>query len=110
PGCMLENKGWGSYNGWGYYQPTESLYQEFEEGDPRREVTILKYGDEFEYYGETRNFQSENSLSGFQFNKYMVEYGFSNPVGSYINTNGDFPSTTYNVPLIRYAEVLLMKS
>ncbi|MGS2741770.1 RagB/SusD family nutrient uptake outer membrane protein [Sinomicrobium sp. M5D2P17] len=110
PGCMLENKGWGSYNGWGYYQPTESLYQEFEEEDPRREVTILKYGDEFEYFGETRHFQSENSLSGFQFNKYMVEYGFSNPVGSYINTNGDFPSTTYNVPLMRYAEVLLMKS
>ena len=69
PGVMLENKGWGTYNGWGYYQPTLELYEEFENGDPRREVTILKFGDEFPWFGSTRTYQSENSLSGFQFNK-----------------------------------------
>ncbi len=110
PGVMLENTGWGLYNGWGYYQPTEGLYNAFEEGDARREVTILKFGDEFEFFGETRSYQSENSLSGFQFNKYMYEYGFEDPTGTYINANGDNPGTIYNVPIMRYSEILLMKS
>ncbi|WBL23427.1 RagB/SusD family nutrient uptake outer membrane protein [Zunongwangia sp. HRR-M8] len=110
PGVMLENKGWSKYNGWGYYQPTEELYEAYEEGDARREVTILKYGDEFEYFGETRKYYSENSLSGFQFNKYMYEFKNESPIGTDINSNGDDPTTVYNVPLMRYAEVLLMKS
>ncbi|MCB4797945.1 RagB/SusD family nutrient uptake outer membrane protein [Neotamlana laminarinivorans] len=110
PGVMLENTGWGLYNGWGYYQPTEGLYNAFEEDDARREVTILKFGDEFEFFGETRAYQSENSLSGFQFNKYMYEYGFEDPVGVYINSNGNNPGTIYNVPLMRYSEILLMKA
>ena len=110
PGVMLENKGWGTYNGWGYYQPTLELYEEFENGDPRREVTILKFDDEFPWFGSTKKYQSENSLSGFQFNKYMFEYGFENPVNVYINSNGDGPTTLYNVPIMRFAEVLLIKA
>ncbi|PRZ28244.1 RagB/SusD family nutrient uptake outer membrane protein [Flavobacterium granuli] len=110
PGVMLENKGWGKYNGWGYYTPTESLYQEFEANDVRRGVTILNFGDEFGYFGAKKKYQSENSLSGFQFNKYMYEYQFENPIGVYINSNGDAPTTVYNVPLMRYAEILLIKS
>lgn len=110
PGVMLENKGWGLYNGWGYYQPTLELYNEFEEGDARRDVTILKFGDEFKFFGETRKYYSANSVSGFQFNKYMYEYQFKNPEGVYINSNGNAPNTIYNVPLLRYAEILLMKA
>lgn len=110
PGCMLENKGWGAYNGWGYYTPTESLYNEFEQNDARRKVTILKFGDEFTYFGQTKRYSSENSLSGFQFNKYMYEYSYQNALGSFINTNGDKPTTKYNVPLLRYAEILLIKA
>ncbi|MDO6736705.1 RagB/SusD family nutrient uptake outer membrane protein [Wenyingzhuangia sp. 2_MG-2023] len=109
-GVMLENKGWGKFNGWGYYTPSEGLYNEFEEGDARKKVTILSFGDEFQYFGETKRYQSENSLSGFQFNKYMYEFGLPDPIGTYVNTNGDIPSTTYNIPLMRYAEVLLMKA
>ncbi|AUC85524.1 RagB/SusD family nutrient uptake outer membrane protein [Polaribacter sp. ALD11] len=110
PGVMLENKGWGTYNGWGYYQPTQELYEAFENGDARREVTILKFGDEFQFFGETKKYQSENSLSGFQFNKYMYEYQFENPIGTYINPNGDSPTTAYNIPILRYAEILLIKA
>lgn len=110
PGISLENKGWGLYNGWGYYMPTNELYEEFEEGDYRREVTILKFGDEFKFFGENRRYQSENSLSGLQFNKYLYEYQFENPIGTYINSNGDDPTTILNVPLMRYSELLLMKS
>lgn len=110
PGVMLENKGWGEYNGWGYYMPTKELYDEFETGDQRRSVTILSWGDKFKYFGKEMTYQSENSKSGYQFNKYMYEFGYENPIGTYINTNGNSPTTLYNVPLMRYAEVLLMKA
>ncbi|WP_026235788.1 RagB/SusD family nutrient uptake outer membrane protein [Echinicola pacifica] len=110
PGVALENKGWGKYNGWGYYMPTNGLYEEYEEEDIRRSVTLLKFGDEFKFFGEDRRYQSENSLSGLQFNKYMYEYQFEDAIGTYVNSNGNNPGTIYNVPLMRYAEVLLMKS
>jgi len=110
PGVLLENKGWGLYNGWGYFQPTLELYNAFEQDDVRREVTILKFGDEFTFLGEDKLYYSENSLSGFQFNKYMYEYQFEDAIGTTINTNGDNPTSIYNVPILRYAEILLMKS
>ncbi|MHC5202631.1 RagB/SusD family nutrient uptake outer membrane protein [Myroides sp. LJL119] len=110
PGCFLENKGWGSYNGWGYFTPTQDLYESYEKGDARLGITLLVFGDEFTYFGQNKRYQSENSLSGLQFNKYMYEYSFENALGNYINMNGDKPTTKYNVPLMRYAEVLLMKA
>ncbi|UOE50624.1 RagB/SusD family nutrient uptake outer membrane protein [Mucilaginibacter sp. SMC90] len=110
PGVMLENKGWGFYNGWGYYQPTKELYDAFESGDKRREATILKPGDKFMYFGTERVYSSVNSLSGYQFNKYMEPFSYANPVSAEISANGDHPTTNLNVPLIRYAEVILIKA
>jgi hypothetical protein len=109
-GVMLENTGWGKYNGWGYYQPTNELYEEFESSDPRREATILKFGDEFQFLGETRQYYSENSLSGFQFNKYMEPYGPIDAVGNRISSNPNGIQTNLNVPLMRLAEVYLIKA
>ncbi len=110
-GVMLENKGWGVYNGWGYYMPTLELYNAFEDGDYRREATILKFGDEFQFWGSTRRYSSANSLSGFQFNKYMDIYSYEDPIGnSLINANGDRLYTVSDVPILRYAEILLMKA
>lgn len=110
-GVMLENKGWGVYNGWGYYTPTEELYEEFEAGDQRREATILKFGDEFQFWGEARRYQSTNSLSGFQFNKYMDIYSYEDPIGNgLINANGNALYTIQDVPILRYSEILLMKA
>ncbi len=109
-GVMLENKGWGKYNGWGYFQPTLELFNEFEVNDQRRKVTLLTFGDEFPYFGETRKYQSENSLSGFQFNKYMYEFQSADAIGNTVNSNGNNPTTDYNVPLLRYAEILLIKA
>ena len=40
----------------------------------------------------------------------MFEYGFENPVNVYINSNGDGQTTLYNVPIMRFAEVLLIKA
>ena len=113
-GVVLENKGWGIYNGWGYFQPTEELYEEYEAGDPRREATILKFGDSFTFFGDNRLYYSTNSLSGFQINKYMepYTYGANSEAGSNpeINQNGDYPTTSLNLPLMRYAEILLFKA
>lgn len=111
PSVFLENKGWGIYNGWGYWQPTEELYDEFEAGDPRREATILKFGDHFQFWGSDRQYYSTNSLTGFQFRKFMDPFSGSDPVGNnVINPSGDEPTTRLNVPLIRYAEIYLFKA
>lgn len=114
PGVILENKGWGIYNGWGYFQPTEELYDEYEANDPRREVTILKFGDKFTFFGVERSYFSTNSLSGFQINKYMDPYSYGTDqdpgTNSKINQSGDYPTTTLNLPLMRYAEILLFKA
>lgn len=114
PGVSLENKGWGVFNGWGYFQPTEELYDAYEKNDPRREVTILKFGDKFTYFGVERAYYSTNSLSGFQIRKYMEPYSYgkgedagTNPM---INQSGDVPTTRLNLMLMRYAEILLFKA
>jgi hypothetical protein len=106
PGVMLENKGWGKYNGWGYYQPTKELYDAFEPGDKRREVTVLKTGEKFLYWGDSVVYSSSNSLTGYQFNKYMEPFGYKD--GVHLNPDGNHPTTNLNVPLMRYAEVLLI--
>jgi len=111
PGAMLENKGWGLYNGFGYYQPTKELVDEFEPGDKRLAATILKKGDTFQYFGQTYTYPIggvSNSLTGYQFNKYMEPFSYAG--GIHVSTNGNEPSTDLNVPLLRYAEVILIKA
>jgi len=112
PGVILENQGWGKYNGWGYFHPTEELYDEYEASDPRREVTILKFGDTFKFFGQDVRYSSSNSQTGFQINKYMEPFGYGTSAGTdpFINQNGDSPNTLLNLPLIRYAEILLLKA
>lgn len=118
PGVMLEDKGWGAYNGWGYFKPTLELFSEYSDQDARRSATILKYGDEFTYYGNKMKFYSSSDLEcGFHFNKYMEPYKYgdltSAGVGennSHISTNGDRPTTDLNIPLMRFSELLLFKA
>jgi hypothetical protein len=110
PGVMLENGGWGEYNGWGYFMPTEELYQEFENNDYRRSATILTFGDKFKFLGDTIQYYSTNSTSGFQFNKYMDIFSSEDAIGTLVNSNGDDLYTVFDLPLLRYAEVLLMKA
>jgi hypothetical protein len=105
---MLENKGWGAYYGWGYYMPTKELYDAYEFGDIRREATILKPGDSFTFFGSQMTYSSTNSLSGFQFRKYMEPFSYAG--GIHLSPNGDHPTTDLNLPLIRYAEVILIKA
>lgn len=119
PGMMLDNKGWGRYNGWGNFKPTLELWAEYDENDTRRSVTILQYGDEFTFFGEKRRFYSTADLEcGFHFNKYMepFRYGSVDPVSgagvgnSHISPNGNRPTTDLNLPIMRFAEMLLFKA
>lgn len=110
PGIMLENKGWGQYNGWGYFTPTLSLVEAFEQNDKRLPVTVLQPGDKFKFLGKERIYYSSESSSGMMFNKYMEPFTYEDAIGKTISTNGDYPSTTLSIPLIRYAEVLLWKA
>lgn len=118
PGIMLDNKGWGRYNGWGNFKPTLELWAEYDDKDLRRPATIMQYGDPFVFFGENRRFYSTADLEcGFHFKKYMDPFeggsvdaqsgaGISNSVSS----NGDRPTTDLNVPIIRFAEMLLFKA
>ncbi len=120
PGVVLEDKGWGAYNGWGNFYPTKELYDAYQPGDKRLAITILKKGDSFVFFGETRSFNEGNTVvsssnrTGYQFRKYMEPFSYPKVSGSvdtrYVNANGDKPSTSLNVPLLRYADVLLMKA
>ena len=111
PGVMLTNGGWGKYNGWGYYLPTKELYDAFEAGDIRREATILKPGDKFKYFGVETTFAPPTAaLSDYQFNKYMEPFSYADAIGKSVSPNGDHNSTSLNVPLMRYAEVVLIKA
>lgn len=117
PGIMLDNKGWGRYNGWGNFKPTLELWAEFDAADKRRSVTILQYNDEFVFFGEKRKFYSSTDLEcGFHFNKYMEPYRYgtidSKGTGSSstVSGNGNRPTTDLNVPIIRFAEMLLFKA
>jgi len=108
PGASWEWDGYGEWFGWGYFNPTLEAYNSFEIGDIRREATILKYGDEFSYFGNTRKFFGSRNSTGFQLRKYInpMTIAGKGEVGL-INAH---PSTNLNVPLLRYSHILLMKS
>lgn len=108
PAVLFENTGYGLYNGWGYFHPTLELYNSFEAGDYRKKATILEFGDTFTLFGQERRYFSSNSWTGFQFNKYMQP--FREPQATHLNPNGDYPTSDLNVPLVRYADILLMRA
>lgn len=115
PGVILENKGWGIYNGWGQIKPTYDIYAEMlkdgKEND-RLKRSILEYGQKFLFFGEEREFYSASDIeSGFQINKYMEPFGYANATTEgYVNANGDWPTARVNFPIIRFAEMMLFRA
>lgn len=118
PGIMLDNKGWGRYNGWGNFKPTLELWAEYDENDARRSATIMQYGDPFVFFGENRKFYSTADLEcGFHFKKYMEPFTYGSVdsksgagISDKVSPNGDRPTTDLNVPIMRFAEMLLFKA
>ena len=101
PGVILENKGWGLYNGWGQIKPSYDIYEMMAkdgEGNDRLVRSILEYGQEFQFFGENRVFWSTSDLeAGFMVNKYMDPFKHANPTDEgYVNTNGNWPTVRLN--------------
>lgn len=116
-GVCLENKGWGVVNGWGFFKPTLGLFEEYGENDLRRSATILQYGDKFTFYGQERVFYSaSDEESGFQMAKFMEPYTYGEVDGAGVGRNnphvstGDPVCTDLNIPIIRFAEMILFKA
>lgn len=115
PGVVLENKGWGKYNGWGQLKPTLDIYEEMAkdgEGNERLTRSILEYNQEFQYFGETMRFYSTSDFeAGFMINKYMDPFKHKDPEeNGYVNTNGDWPTARINFPIMRFAEMKLFRA
>lgn len=113
-GCMLENKGWGKFNGWGQMKPTLDIYEELlkdGEGNIRLIKSILEYGQEFQYFGETKRFSSSSDIeTGFQVNKYMAAWRYEDPWGEGAVGSDNWPIPRMNFPIIRFAEMLLFRA
>ena len=123
-GVMLEDKGWGKFNGWGQIKPSYDLYEEMakdnwdEDGDGvvdrniRLTTTILEYNDEFEYFGEIRRFASpQNIEAGFQCNKYMQAFAPADCIArGWVLDNSNYPVTRVMWPIVRFADAMLLRA
>ncbi len=114
-GVILEDKGWGTYNGWGQIKPSYDIYEEMAKdgaGNDRLVRSILEYNQEFQFFGVNRKFYSDTNLDvGFQINKYMDPFKHKDAdKEGYVNTNGNWPTARINFPLIRFAEMLLFRA
>ncbi len=117
PGVIVENKGWGIYNGWGQNKPSYDIYEEMLKdgvGNERLVRSILEYGQEFEFNGETRKFYSTSDVeAGFMINKYLDPFkhkGLGDGTSEYVSGNGDWPTARINFPLLRFADCLLLRA
>ncbi len=114
-GVILENKGWGLYNGWGQNKPSYEIYEELAKDgkdNDRLKRSLLEYNQEFQFFGKTRRFFSTSDVeSGFMCNKYMEAFEDEDCVkNGKVNANGDWPTTRVMFPLIRMAEMYLFRA
>lgn len=89
---------------WGLGWPTQSIYDEYEDGDIRRRVAIAEPGDSVENQNGNRWLISfENSATGYYQNKYVCSSEqFANAGGH------DWQKSPGNAKLLRLADVYLM--
>lgn len=114
-GMSFQNGGWNLYNHWGYFQPTLSLWEAFEEGDIRRDATILYPGQTIRFMGRDILFGSYNysisSDTGMTFRKFLSPWEKATCISDGdVNSNGNNASNTLGTCLMRFADVLLMKA
>lgn len=114
PGISFQNGGFGYYNTWGYFQPTAELYEAFEEDDTRRAKTVIAPGDTVDFIGNTIvwevNPASTSSPTGMTCGKWLAPFRGADAIGVRVNPSGNNMTTDLNIPLIRYADVVLMKA
>ncbi len=131
-GVVLENTGWGVYNGWGQNKPTLDAYREFKkDGDTtfiagtdwreneRLYKCILQYNQPFQFPKDNTlkeivwwNYYSSMDIeTGFQINKWMEAWTFPDCVNAgYVNYSGDWPTSRCNFHCLRFADCLLLRA
>jgi hypothetical protein len=83
--------------GWGWNQPTQEFINSYESGDLRKDVTTFYDGcPKF----DGKDYKKSWSMTGFNLRKFLVPLS---AVSSYDNS-------PLNFPVLRYADVLLMKA
>lgn len=82
---------------YGWNQPTREFVEAYEEGDARKDVTILyEGGPDFDGY----TYDPAYSLTGYNVRKFLVPKSVS----------ASYDNSPLNFPVLRYADVLLMKA
>lgn len=119
-GVTFVNAGWGLYNTWGYYTPSKELWDAFEEGDQRREATILYPGNHVRFMDRDITFGgycTDGSITSYTTSHVsagLINQKFISPweTGSYseVSNQRDKLWNTLNCCLMRYADVMLMKA
>lgn len=117
-GVSLRNGGWDKWNGWGQFKPTLDIYEEMAKDNVdgvknhRLAVSILEYNDEFQFWGETRRYaDGRDFVTGFMIGKWIQAFAPADPVAAgWASSNGDYPTTSINFPVIRFADCLLLRA
>lgn len=95
--------------GWGWHTPNDLLAAAFEEGDPRKDETLLYFAkSENEAQNMTPNkpYNEMPVVTQDVINKYYNKKVYTNP--KYREEYGDRHGGWVNIRLIRYADVVLM--
>ena len=83
--------------GYGWNQPTQEFINSYEEEDERKDVTVLyEGGPEF----DGKQYESRYSLTGYNTRKFLVP----------VSEVATYDNSPLNFPVLRYADVLLMKA
>ncbi len=83
--------------GWGWNQPTQEFMDSYEPGDIRKDVTVLYEGcPKF----DGKDYKKSYSMTGYNLRKFLVPL-------SVVSSSDNSP---LNFPVLRYADVLLMKA
>ncbi len=83
--------------GWGWNQPTQEFIDSYEPNDSRKDITVLYTGCPA-FDGKT--YQAAYSTTGYNVRKFLVPLS---AVSSYDNS-------PLNFPILRFSDILLMKS
>ena len=59
-----------NWNGWSFFYPTKGLVDEFEAGDPRKNICIMQPGDKINIGTGIATYEASTSWSGYHYKKF----------------------------------------
>jgi hypothetical protein len=61
-----------NWNGWSFFYPTKGLVDEFEAGDPRKNICIMQPGDQVDIGTGIATYKADASWSGYHYKKFCA--------------------------------------